>query len=116
MLNRSFKFTNIIFLLAISILIISNTLLYFQNQRLIQANQWVVHSYQVLNHLTQVELELNDSASAHRNYLQTKNSAYLNNLNASLTNLKNHINFLKFLTNDNPRQVQSLLELDPEID
>lgn len=88
---------------AASLLLIIGCSLYLFSQ-LVSANRWVEHTMHVMDEANQSLLCLMDCETAYRGFLITNDEQYLEPYEHCYRNVAKHIDHVKNLTADNPRQ------------
>ncbi|WP_131781441.1 diguanylate cyclase [Legionella gresilensis] len=99
---------NILFIMALLLLIIIS---YYSNQQiknLIESNKWVTHTYEVIQEIDSVLYKVVNLESNQRGYLLTGNERFLVDMDSTREELHNSLNSLKELIKDNPEQNQRL--------
>lgn len=86
--------------------------LYYQQRRLLSAHQWVVHTLQVQENSIKLLVEVMESNSVARNYMWTRDAAFLADYRRHTADSLAIFNTIKELTRDNPAQQQELQILD----
>ena len=76
-------------------------------------NQWVVHTGEVLTGIESLTGSLKDSELGYRDYLISRDQAYLVNFAAGAASIDRKLRELRSLTADNPRQQANLDRLEP---
>lgn len=105
------SFLNILFGLALLVLLLLGLFSYLFTSKLIQANKWVIHTYQVIGAADTSLFHLVDAEANQRGYIIVGEDIYLSLYSDSLTELKKRIVELERLTHDNPVQLQRVITL-----
>lgn len=105
-------FVNVIFIVALSLMVSGGLYAYQQIQRLINANNLVVHTHQVIDKLNSTFLYIILSEKQQQLYFKSNNPYYLANFQHAVITTKQNISDLKKLTENNPEQALKVEELD----
>lgn len=89
---------------------------HYESKRVSISEQKIIHTYQDLVTLETVISELKDAETSQRGYLLTSDELYLQPYYFALKILPDLLQELMFLIADNPRQQQSLIELNTLVD
>ena len=89
---------------------------HYESKRVSISEQKIIHTYQDLVTLETVISELKDAETGQRGYLLTSDELYLQPYYFALKILPDLLQELMFLIADNPRQQQSLIELNTLVD
>jgi PAS domain S-box-containing protein len=81
-----------------------------------EADTWVVHTHVVIEGLGGLLSSIRDAGAGCREYILSGDQRYLQSYQSSVTAVGKHLNSLRDLTADNPRQQQRLAALSPLID
>src|SRR5258708_7452772 len=74
--------------------------------------RWVTHTRMVLEKLDEVDIDAVSGEANQRGYALTGDQSFLSSYSEGLNRLRNELRELGDLTADNPRQQQSLKQLD----
>jgi signal transduction histidine kinase len=77
-----------------------------------RSTQWVEHTHEVISELEAVTAALSSAEAARRGFLATGTPFYLEEREAALSMLQDHLQMAKLLTQDNPHQQQRLHDLE----
>ncbi|MBW4593849.1 MAG: response regulator [Brasilonema angustatum HA4187-MV1] len=88
---------------------------YQATNNLIETSRWQTHTYQVLDQLNNLTFQLKDAEKLQRNYLITGDKSSLQPYNTAISGVKQSLELLKKLTEDNPNQQRRIDEIEPEI-
>lgn len=110
------KMIQVIFLLALYVVIIGDLFLYFRIQDLISANANVVHTHQVIERVNSALLSLIDGERVEEAYINSNNPTYLEDFKKALQRTSSEINQVKLFTRNNPIQQKMLSQLQPLMD
>jgi PAS domain S-box-containing protein len=98
--------------LVIVVLLANGWLSYRAVRTLIANEQWVTHTHQVLENLTTVLSTLKDAETGERGYVISGDTAFLEPYHSAIQQIDPHIQNLKNLMADNPRQLERLPVLE----
>lgn len=102
---------SLLFIGIATILILNNGLLYLNFSQVKDNQWWVEHTHQVIRELESVAANLSEIESEGRGYFLTKDASFLEQADVATADLSRHIDALKRLTADNPRQQETLQRL-----
>ena len=74
--------------------------------------RWVAHTHEVISELEAVTAALSSAEAARRGFLATGTPLYLEEREAALSRLQDHLQTAKLLTRDNPNQQKRLYDLE----
>ncbi len=101
---------------AVAVLVAFVVIAYRNVERLVDAADWEDHARQVLGHVTEGLLELNQAESGQRGYLLSDDEKYLVKIHGVGERVEAHMDALKRLVSDNPEQRERLSRLHPLIE
>ncbi|WP_324672009.1 sensor histidine kinase [Hymenobacter sp. GOD-10R] len=104
------------FSIALSMLLLTSLAAYFSIQQLSSSTRLVEHTYRVLQHTSDLRMQIRDAQSGVRGYLLTNDSSYLRHSEGYLPTALADYDSLRRLTADNPAQLQRLDTLRQIID
>jgi signal transduction histidine kinase len=79
--------------------------------RLLENERWVTHTHEVLNELEGTLSALKDAETGERGYIITGDESYLAPYKTGVVEVQQHLDSLRSLTADNPRQQRRIAEL-----
>jgi signal transduction histidine kinase/DNA-binding response OmpR family regulator/CHASE3 domain sensor protein len=97
--------------LSLLLLVITAVASYSSIRNLLDSSQWVDHTDSVLIKLDRVHSLLRDAESAQRGYLLTGDIDFQPATDVVQSQVKQVVDTIEAMTNDNPRQVENLAEL-----
>ncbi len=100
------------FALAIVAALITGLLSYSATFRLLESGKWVANSHEVRTALEAAMSTLKDAETGARGYVITGSPVFLEPYNDALSDIQNHLRYLKELTRDNARQMALIPVLD----
>jgi PAS domain S-box-containing protein len=89
---------------------------YVWARRYSERQSWVAHTYQVMAELNAMSASLSSATAARRGYVMSGDRSMLANLDADTQATTEHLNHLRLLAEDNPRQQERIAQLGPAID
>src|SRR5579862_5388993 len=95
---------NLLFLLAMIVIVLINALSYKQVDNLISTNAWVIHTYQVIQAVDESLYDASDLEAHQRGYIISGDREFLADVEAAKSQLKININNLSQLTKNNSLQ------------
>jgi methyl-accepting chemotaxis protein len=98
---------------VVIILVVVGAVAYRSTIQLVDASEWRKHTYEVLGHLDEALLALQDIETGQRGYLLTGDESYLQPYNNGLGQEEKSIRQLRQLTADNQNQQRRLDSLEP---
>jgi len=101
--------------IALILLMLIGILSYVNIRKLNANTQWVIHTHLVIENLESLLARLVDAENAQRGYIITGDSSYLAPYHAAIAQIDQHMQVLRRLTHDNPRQQQRLDQITPLI-
>jgi len=102
----------VVFSLLVSMAIAS----YVMSDRFADSEELVIHTQQVISLLKGMEAEVSAAESAQRGYALSGDRTLLIEYDVGLDTLPRDLKLLQTLTADNPRQQQTLSQLQPLVD
>lgn len=84
---------------------------YRTSQELAHLKEWEIHTKQVLRFLEEISTDLSDAETGQRGFLLTLNPEYLEPYNRAVQEIDKDLQFLIYLTKDNPTQQKHLEHL-----
>jgi diguanylate cyclase (GGDEF)-like protein/PAS domain S-box-containing protein len=109
------RFVNLLFVIAIAVLLFTSFLVYEQIQHLLNANERVVHTHEVLEKINKLLVEVIDDDRLEAAYMDSNDQKYLNKFEQTLQDIPIKFAELRAATVDNPWQLQRLEKLEPLI-
>lgn len=94
-------------------LILNAVVSYRATLRMVENERWVSHTHEVLAELATVVNAITDAESRQRGFIITGEERYLAPYSSEVVIASEHIERLKTLTQDNPRQQERLARLEP---
>jgi CHASE3 domain sensor protein len=107
------RFVNLLFVIAIAVLLFTSFLVYEQIQHLLNANERVVHTHEVLEKINKLLVEVIDDDRLEAAYMDSNDQKYLNKFEQTLQDIPIKFAELRAATVDNPWQLQRLEKLEP---
>jgi signal transduction histidine kinase/CheY-like chemotaxis protein len=101
------KIINVIFLVAVCLLIFSSYLVFQQIERLLMANDWVIQSHQIIEKTNNALLDVLDGERLEHDYFNTNNPALLPGSEADFADIQTQLNNLRNLMVNHPDQKQA---------
>lgn len=84
------------------------------NEKFIESNVWVDHTNQVMYEFEQIRLYSIDAETGARGYVITGDEIYLEPFTNAKSKLREHLERVKELTSDNPKQQRNISQLQTE--
>ena len=81
-----------------------------------EADSWVIHTHVVIEELSGLLSSVRDAGAGCREFIVSGDQRYLNSYQSSVIEVENHLESIRRLTSDNPRQQQRLAALTPLIE
>ena len=97
--------------LSLLLLVITSVASYSSIRNLMDSSQWVDHTDSVLMKIDRVHGLLRDAESMQRGYLLTGDIDFLPATDVMQSQLKQVVDSIEMLTDDNPRQIENIAEL-----
>jgi PAS domain S-box-containing protein len=88
---------------------------YVMSDRFATSEESVIHTHEVISELKSASVDLIEAEDARRGFVMTGDRTLLIDYDDTVQNLPQHLERLKALTADNPKQQQKLIELQPLI-
>jgi PAS domain S-box-containing protein len=104
------------FWIAFLMLVGSGIASYANTQKLNDDRKWVIHTYKVIKNIQSTFLGIIDTELERRGYTITGDRLFLKNLETKIILLRQHLQRLRQLTQDNPSQQSRLDIIEPSID
>jgi signal transduction histidine kinase len=95
-----------------AVLLLSAVAAYVTIGRLEESQKWVAHTYQVQAGLGDVDAAVSKAARARNGYLNTANDALLGSFEPAIPEVRQKLDAVRELTEDNPTQQRFCTELD----
>jgi PAS domain S-box-containing protein len=105
----------IMFIIAFAILLGMISLMHISAQKKEESEQWVTHTHEVIEQLGNLFSHVKDAETGQRGYLITGNKTYLEPYMMSQSIIQKDFHHLLKLTQDNPRQINNLRQIEPLI-
>lgn len=109
--KQKFSIIKIIFVLAITLMIILAVFSFIRTNNLIKSSEWVNHSTLIKLNLSNTYAGVTTMESYQRGYIITRDSVFLQKYSFTKDNLNKSIKAIDSLTFDNKAQRQNLVEL-----
>jgi signal transduction histidine kinase/CheY-like chemotaxis protein len=109
------KLINIVFLVAVCILIFSSYLVYQQINRLLVANDWVIQTHRIIEKTNSMLLDIIDGERLEQDYFSTNNTKFLADSEIDFDDVQNQLHRLKNLLANNPEQQQAFSSLQEKV-
>ncbi len=93
-------------------LILAGTISYFETNFQIETSAWIKHTHEVIASILLVESLLKDAETGQRGYLLTNQARYLEPYEDALQKIAEEIEKLTFLTQDNQKQQENILDIE----
>jgi PAS domain S-box-containing protein len=94
------------------ILLIVAVLSYRNGSGFIETSQWVSHTHEVLAEIEATASAVTDAETGVRGYVMTGQESYLEPYQTAASGTRDHVDRLRWLTRDNPRQQRRILMLE----
>ncbi len=104
------------FAIVLALLIGIGSASYVWARRYAEREGWVTHSYQVMAEVSALSASLSGATAALRGYVITSDRSMVADLDADLHATTEHLNNLRGLVADNPRQQERIAQLGPALD
>jgi signal transduction histidine kinase len=106
------KNAQVAFASAMAVLLLSAVAAYVTIGRLEESQKWVAHTYQVQAGLGDVDAAVSKAARARNGYLNSANDALLSSFEPAIPEVRQKLDAVRKLTEDNPTQQRFCDELD----
>jgi signal transduction histidine kinase len=106
------KNAQVAFASAMAVLLLSAVAAYVTIGRLEESQKWVAHTYQVQAGLGDVDAAVSKAARARNGYLNTANDALLGSFEPAIPEVRQKLDAVRELTEDNPTQQRFCTDLD----
>jgi methyl-accepting chemotaxis protein len=100
---------------ALAMFIVVGTLFYQSLNKLIDVGDWVTHTHKVLEELNSTLQALTDAETGQRGFILTGDEAYLEPYRTGISVVRQYLDDVRFLTQDNASQQRRLDTLDPMV-
>jgi methyl-accepting chemotaxis protein len=101
--------------LALVVFVVVGAVSYRSTTQLIEASDLRKHTYDVLTQLDEMFSRVKDVIAGQRGYMLTGDDSYLEPFQIASGNIEQNLQALRKLTEDNPRQQQRLITVEPLI-